>query len=86
MLAVANRKWIIESETVRYGVRYTRGDKVDALIDGGWLCRVNAELYADALLDGTAGLFRLNDDAKATEARVVKITRRWIRRVKKVKS
>ncbi len=82
---MTKQPWTITSETVRYGVRYTRGENVDVLDDGMWQCRSDAAIHAVRLLHGTDRLYRLNDADKATSARVVKITKRWKRRAKKVK-
>jgi hypothetical protein len=64
--------WITETVGVRFGVRYTDDTHKDALVDEGWKDKAEARAQRKKLRAGGA-----------VDVRVVKITTRWRRRVKK---
>lgn len=64
--------WIIETVGERFGVRYTDDTHKDALLDEGWKERAEAKARRKELRA-----------AGAVDVRVVKITTRWRRRVRK---
>ncbi len=65
--------WITETVGERFGVRYTDDTHKDALLDEGWKDRAEARARRKELRA-----------AGAVDVRVVKITTRWRRRMRKV--